>query len=225
MQRSRTLPACQQLFQRQGGQDWRDQGGCRCCAWAWARSAAGSVQYWGCGERRQHQVRGAGLHGGEGGAPHPTPPLAVSVSYLQLFLHHKLAYFFHFMKDEIGSKFHKCLQSGQGTLQPEAICLVSFRAMIGKYLPVTTYPTHCNNKYLLLQRFSVIVTTNIWMLHCYNLFILLQRLFVVTILLQQINVVTIWISCNNVTFKYLLLQWLRNVVTTNIFCYNEWDML
>ena len=71
--------------------------------------------------------------------------------------------------------------------------------MIGKYLPVTTYPTHCNNKYLLLQRFSVIVTTNIWMLHCYNLFILLQRLFVVTILLQQINVVTILlhrIACN-----------------------------
>ena len=55
--------------------------------------------------------------------------------------------------------------------------------------------------------------------HCYKVYrkgfnsyklfdvrILLQRLFVVTILLQQINVVTIRIGCNNVTFKYLLLQ-------------------
>ena len=81
--------------------------------------------------------------------------------------------------------------------------------------------------------------------HCYNVYrircnsyklfdvtILLQPLFVVTILLHQLNVVTIWKGCNtfvkrcnNVEFKYLLLQWLRNVVTTNICCYNEWDML
>ena len=58
----------------------------------------------------------------------------------------------------------------------------------------------------MLQRFLVIVTTNIWILHCYNisrncynLFILLHRLFDVTILLQQLYVVTILlhrIACN-----------------------------
>ena len=58
----------------------------------------------------------------------------------------------------------------------------------------------------MLQRFLVIVTTNIWILHfynisrnCYNLFILLHRLFDVTILLQQLYVVTIFlhrIACN-----------------------------
>ena len=69
--------------------------------------------------------------------------------------------------------------------------------------------------------------------HCYNLerircnsyklfyaTILLQHLIVVTILLHRINDVTIRIGCNssvkhcnNVKFKYLLLQRLRNVVT------------
>ena len=50
-----------------------------------------------------------------------------------------------------------------------------------------------------LQRFSVVVTTNIWFSHCYNLFALLQGLCVVTILLQRIHVVTILIqhiACN-----------------------------
>ena len=50
-----------------------------------------------------------------------------------------------------------------------------------------------------LQRFSVVVTTNIWFSHCYNLFALLQGLCVVTILLQRIHVVTIsirHIACN-----------------------------
>ena len=61
-------------------------------------------------------------------------------------------------------------------------------------------------KISVLQRFLVIVTTNIWILHCYNisrncynLFILLHRLFDVTILLQQLYVVTILlhrIACN-----------------------------
>ena len=51
----------------------------------------------------------------------------------------------------------------------------------------------------MLQRFSVVVTTNIKFLHCYNLFALLQGLCVVTILLQRIHVVTILIqliACN-----------------------------
>ena len=60
--------------------------------------------------------------------------------------------------------------------------------------------------FTLLQCFSVVVRTNIWILHCYNfsrncynLFILLHRLFDVTILLQQLYVVTILlhrIACN-----------------------------
>ena len=74
----------------------------------------------------------------------------------------------------------------------------------------------------MLQRFSVVATTNIWILHCYNLFPLLQQLRVEIILLQLLNVVTVLLhrilcncykiftkSCNNGVFycyNYKLLQ-------------------
>ena len=80
---------------------------------------------------------------------------------------------------------------------------------IFEFYIVTTFLSRCNSKYLnltLLQRFSVVVTANIWIWHCYNvsqncynLFVLLHRLFDVTILLQRLDVVTILlhrIACN-----------------------------
>ena len=79
----------------------------------------------------------------------------------------------------------------------------------------------------MLQRFLVIVTTNIWNLHCYNisrncynLFILLHRLFDVTILLQQLHAVTILlhrIACNCYN---LFAKGCNNGIFNCYICYN-----
>ena len=60
---------------------------------------------------------------------------------------------------------------------------------------ITTLLCRCNNKYLDI----------IWKLHCYNLSVLLQQLCVEIILLQLLNVVTVFIatySLNVVTMEY-----------------------
>ena len=62
---------------------------------------------------------------------------------------------------------------------------------------VTTLLCRCNNKYLDI----------IWKLHCYNLSVLLQQLCVEIILLQLLNVVTVFIttySLNVVTMEYFI---------------------
>ena len=62
---------------------------------------------------------------------------------------------------------------------------------------VTTLLCRCNNKYLDI----------IWKLHCYNLSALLQQLCVEIILLQLLNVVTVFIttySLNVVTMEYFI---------------------
>ena len=62
---------------------------------------------------------------------------------------------------------------------------------------VTTFLCRCNNKYLDI----------IWKLHCYNLSALLQQLCVEIILLQLLNVVTVFIttySLNVVTMEYFI---------------------
>ena len=62
---------------------------------------------------------------------------------------------------------------------------------------ITTLLCRCNNKYLDI----------IWKLHCYNLSVLLQQLCVEIILLQLLNVVTVFIttySLNVVTMEYFI---------------------
>ena len=62
---------------------------------------------------------------------------------------------------------------------------------------ITTLLCRCNNKYLDI----------IWKLHCYNLSALLQQLCVEIILLQLLNVVTVFIttySLNVVTMEYFI---------------------
>ena len=62
---------------------------------------------------------------------------------------------------------------------------------------LTTLLCRCNNKYLDI----------IWKLHCYNLSALLQQLCVEIILLQLLNVVTVFIttySLNVVTMEYFI---------------------
>ena len=84
---------------------------------------------------------------------------------------------------------------GEATVPPTDSCQINLGQIFASY----NISHSLLQLIFVLQRFSVVVTTNIWFSHCYNLFALLQGLCVVTILLQRIHVVTILIrhiACN-----------------------------
>ena len=84
---------------------------------------------------------------------------------------------------------------GEATVPPTDSCQINLGQIFASY----NISHSLLQLIFVLQRFSVVVTTNIWFSHCYNLFALLRGLCVVTILLQRIHVVTILIqhiACN-----------------------------
>ena len=81
---------------------------------------------------------------------------------------------------------------GEATVPPTDSCQINLGQIFASY----NISHSLLQLIFVLQRFSVVVTTNIWFSHCYNLFALLRGLCVVTILLQRIHVVTILIQHN-----------------------------